>query len=170
MRVAVDTNVLLDQAKKDGAVLDALAVIRRRSPDVEFVVTETVIGELAWAVEKEPETEKGRWALTALRCLQTWEYQDISASPVQRGYIGELARNLRSKGTIPDEEEHDAEIIAEAAILGCGILLTSDWHMLDAQEHPRFREVLRDAHAEGSGIVVARPVVVAKRFDQQGRR
>jgi len=46
--IAVDTNVLYDQALGDEDVLDALQVIRERLRDVRFVVTRTVIEELAW--------------------------------------------------------------------------------------------------------------------------
>ncbi len=36
---------------------------------------------------------------------------------------------LRSRGLLPREEVHDSLILAEAALLDCGILLTSDEHL-----------------------------------------
>ncbi len=47
MLIAVDTNVLLDQALGDEDVLDALNLIRERLQNARFIITPTVLQELA---------------------------------------------------------------------------------------------------------------------------
>ena len=53
MLLAVDTNVLLDQALENADVLDALEVIRERLDDARFIVTSTVLEELARLVASQ---------------------------------------------------------------------------------------------------------------------
>ena len=48
LRIAADTNVLLDLADDVEAVLDALAIIERRIPDTERLATPSVLDELAY--------------------------------------------------------------------------------------------------------------------------
>ena len=62
MLVAVDTNVLLDQAVNDADVIGSLSVIRKRLANVKLIITPTVLQELAWAVDnaEEEDTRKGR--------------------------------------------------------------------------------------------------------------
>jgi len=67
-------------------------------------------------------------------------------------------------GNTSDEEENDASIIAEAALIGCGILLTADSHLLDAQENPDFRQTLKDCEVEGEALVIARPLSLSCRL------
>ena len=51
MRIAADTNVLLDQALDDRFVTDALATIRRRLRGARVLVVPTVLHELALQLE-----------------------------------------------------------------------------------------------------------------------
>lgn len=67
--VAVDTNVLLDQALGDEDVLGALEVIRERLPGARFVVTTTVLEELAHQAEFGADSETREAAGGALDCL-----------------------------------------------------------------------------------------------------
>ena len=50
-RLAVDTNVLLDIAGEVDDVLDAVNVIDDRLPDVERLVTPSVLDELAYLAD-----------------------------------------------------------------------------------------------------------------------
>ena len=50
-RLAVDTNVLLDIAGEVDDVLDAVNVIDGRLPDVERLVTPSVLDELAYLAD-----------------------------------------------------------------------------------------------------------------------
>ena len=162
MLVAVDTNVLLDQAIGDGEVIEALGIIQKRLKDVRFVVTPTVLHELAWAVDNADEPETREAALQALSHLQEWGYQPLNVIPVGRGIVEQIGLKLRTLGIVPEEEQNDASIIAEAALIDCKILLSSDWHLLEAQENPDFRQTLRDFDV--ADVVIARPITIVTKF------
>jgi len=49
--------------------------------------------------------------------------------PVGQGIVESVSRRLRAAGLPPEEEVHDSLILAEAALLGCAVLLTSDAHL-----------------------------------------
>ncbi|MFZ1220446.1 MAG: PIN domain-containing protein [Chthoniobacterales bacterium] len=164
MLVAVDTNVLIDQALDDANVIGALATIQKRLENVKLIVTPTVLHELAWAVDHSDEPEVRNAALRALEHLQEWGYQPLNVIPVGHGIVEQISLKIRMVGILPDEEENDASIIAEAALIGCGILLTADSHLLDAQEKPDFRQTLKDCDVEGEALVIARPVTIVTKF------
>jgi predicted nucleic acid-binding protein len=161
--VAVDTNVLLDQAVSNADVIDAIEVIRRRLRDVRFIVTPTVLHELAWAADHDDELGTQKAAVTALANLLEWGYEPLNVVPVGKGIVEQISLKLRMNGIIPDEEQNDASLIAEAALIGSELLLSSDSHLLEAQEHPNFRQTLEDFDVEGQ-IVIGRPVTIARKF------
>ncbi len=165
--IAVDTNVLLDRAAKEEDVLDALRIIQHRIPTAEFIVTSTVLEEPAWAVDNDDDPEVRHCALIAITSLGDWGYDAQDVVPVGKGVTEQIARKLRAKSIVPDEEENDATIIAESALLGCAMLLSSDSHMLDAQGHPLFRAVLEDSDVEGDEMVIAKPRTIAAKFDKR---
>ena len=68
MFVAVDTNVLIEQADENENVLDALDAIRRKIKDAAFIVTPTVIEELGeiYQTRTGVESELAYKALTSL--------------------------------------------------------------------------------------------------------
>jgi len=162
--VAVDTNVLIDQALGDRDVVGALAIIRKRLPRSSFIVPPTVLEELAWAADHAPEQEIKDACLHALRQLTNWNYQPLNVIPVGHGIVEQISFKLRTSGILPEDEENDASIIAEAALLGCVILLSSDRHFIDAQEHPDFRQLLKDCEVDGDNIVIARPRIIVEKF------
>jgi predicted nucleic acid-binding protein len=163
--VAVDTNVLLDQALDDADVIDAIAVIRERLGDIRLIVTPTVLHELAWAADDADDPETREAALKALSKLQEWGYEPLNVVPVGNGIVEQISLKLRMRGIVPDEEQNDASIIAEAALIGAQILLSADSHLVEAQEHPALREALRDFDVEGS-IIIARPSTIARKFSR----
>ena len=71
------------------------------------------------------------------------------------------SRRKSARGLLPDEETHDALILAEAALLGCGILLTSDAHLrgLDFQ---RLTLLLQDFDV--AAPVIATPREIVRKF------
>lgn len=163
MLVAVDTNVLLDQAVNDAAVIGALSVIRKRLANVKLIITPTVLQELAWAVDHaDQDTRKA--ALEALTHLHEWGYEPLNVIPVGHGIVEQINLRLRLNGVVPDEEQNDASIIAEAALIGCGMLLSADSHLLDAQEHPDFRQTLEHFDVDSPGLVIARPTTIVEKF------
>ena len=163
MLVAVDTNVLLDQAVGDEDVIESLSIIQKRLKNVQLNVTPTVLHELAWAVDYADEPEN-QAALQALAHLHEWGYQPLNVIPVGHGIVEQISLKLRMVGIVPDEEQNDASIIAEAALIGCQILLSSDSHLLEAQGHDEFRQTLEDFDVEGANIVIARPATIVAKF------
>lgn len=163
MLVAVDTNVLLDQAVDDADVWDAITTIRERLKKETFLVLPTVLEELGIQMEKGSKAERAA-AEKALSCLKEWQYEPINVIAVGKGIAEQISFKLRSRGVLPDEEINDGFIIAEAAILGCGLLLSSDHHLLDAQENPALLEVLRDSDVDGDKLVIGSPRTIASRF------
>ena len=164
MLLAVDTNVLLDQALGNADVLDALEVIQDRLDDARFIVTSTVVEELSRLVFRGETTEGRKAAEIALRSLISWGYEPLNIIPVGKGIAEQISFKLRSRGIIPEEEQNDAAIIAEAALIGCTILLSSDGHLLDAQKHPRFYPLLEECSVEGDKLIIAKPREIVRRF------
>lgn len=168
MLVAVDTNVLLDQATGDGDVIEAIAVIRSKlGNSVRLIVTPTVLHELAWAADHDDDRETREAALKALGSLREWGYEPLNVVPVGNGIVEQISLRLRTAGILPEEEENDAAILAESALIGCGILLTADSHLIDAQEHADFRSTLEGFDVQDK-IVIARPRIIVQKFFRSG--
>lgn len=165
MLIAVDTNVLLDRATSDADVIDALQVIRERVKAARFVVTPTALQELAALYEKgEPEEKVA--AENALSNLLKWGFEPLNLIAAGHGIVEQIGLRFRLKGILPDEEVNDGLIIAEAALIGCQILLSADAHLLEAQEHPLFHRVLKDSETDGDQLVIATPRHIVKSYFQ----
>lgn len=164
MLIAVDANVLMDEEDQEPDVLDSLSVIKRRIPKAQFVVTETVLQELAWLAENA-EAPAAELATGALMHLLDRGYTPLAMSPIERGIAGEISLKLRIKEIIPHEEENDAALLAEAAMKGCEILLTSDKHLLDANEDiHKLWGILEASDTQTHQIVIARPRDLVRKF------
>ena len=130
MLIAVDTNIPIDLASDVEDVIDALAVIRRRTKAARLIASPTVNLELAYLSEFADEPDVKAAARRALRSLWSkWKIEPVNLVPVGHGIVEVIGAKLRSEGLLPAEETHDALILAEAALLGCGILLTNDAHL-----------------------------------------
>jgi predicted nucleic acid-binding protein len=135
IEIAVDTNILLDLADDNEAVIDALDTVRERIDGAQIIVLPTVIQELN-AITEEGETKREReLAFTALRNVLEWGFQPVNCVPVGHGITEETARRLRANGLIPEEEVNDSLIVAEAALLGVSILLSGDTHIKDIEQN-----------------------------------
>jgi len=127
--IAVDTNVPLDLADGKEHVLDALEVIRRRLKPSLILVTPTVFQELVFlASEVESEIERDH-AERAVRGLAAWNFELVNLEPFGHGIVELIAGRLQQTNLIPAEEYNDGLILAEAALLGCTVLLTGDAHL-----------------------------------------
>jgi predicted nucleic acid-binding protein len=127
--IAVDTNVALDLAEGKEHVLDALEVIRRRLKPSRFLVTPTVFQELVFlATESNAEVQRDH-AARAMHGLASWNIDLVNLVPVGHGIVEIIADMLQQTSLIPSEEYNDGLILAEAALLGCAILLTGDGHL-----------------------------------------
>ncbi|MDQ3623180.1 MAG: hypothetical protein M3463_11915 [Verrucomicrobiota bacterium] len=82
---------------------------------------------------------------------------------VAQGIVEQVALKLRVAGVLPEQEQNDSLIIAEAALIGCTLLLSSDNHLTEANEHPRLRVVLKECDVERD-FVIATPRRIAQQF------
>jgi len=127
--IAVDTNVPLDLADRKEHALDALSVIRRRLRPGRMLVTPTVFQELVYLAENS-DSQAGRdQAARALRGLVGWGLDLVNLVPVGHGIVERIADRFQESQLLPVEEYNDGLILAEAALLGCAILLTGDAHL-----------------------------------------
>ncbi len=67
-------------------------------------------------------------AVTALQSLTRWRFEPVNFLPVEYGITERIALKLRHAGLLPETEINDSFILAEAALLGCGLLVSSDEH------------------------------------------
>jgi predicted nucleic acid-binding protein len=161
--IAVDTNVLLDQAVGDADVLDALLTLTTRLKGTSFIVPPTVLEELGYQFVNGDDEQREAAEIALIR-MREWRYEPLNLAAYQKGIAEQISFKLRSLGPLPDEEENDGLIIAEAALLGCQLLLSSDHHMIEAQQHPRFRGVLEESEVDGDDIVIGSPRTIVRRF------
>jgi predicted nucleic acid-binding protein len=75
--------------------------------------------------------------------------------------VDTVAREVRSRGLLPDNEVHDSLILSEAALLECGLLLTSDEH-LRGVDHEHLTLVLNPF--ELVPPVIASPREIVRKF------
>jgi predicted nucleic acid-binding protein len=159
--IAADTNVLLDLALEVEAVVDALDTIRQRSPTARLVVPPTVLHELVLAM-RSGETERIRNAAhRALSELRTWGFEPLNLVPVEHGIVERIAGEIRHRDLIPAEELNDSLIVAEAALLGCRMLLSGDAH-LRGVDFQSLTLILKDLHV--AAPVIATPREIVRKF------
>jgi len=162
MLIAVDTNVPLDLAERVEDVVDALAVIRRRIKGVRLITPPTINLELAYLGQFADEETLKANAQTALRSLfSIWKLRPVNLIPAGHGIVAAIASKIRANRLLPDEEEHDAIILAESALLGCSILLTSDGH-LRGIDFQRLKLLLQDSHV--TAPIIATPREIVRKF------
>lgn len=71
LRLAADTNLLLDLADQDEDVLDAVAVIEQRLPEADWLVSPSVLGELAFLADSGDTPKLRQSATRAFQNLQS---------------------------------------------------------------------------------------------------
>lgn len=126
--VAVDANVLFDLADGLDDVVDAVSVIRERLRDARFLIPPTVQHELAnWALRGDGQ--KRAAARKAIRLGQSWRIVPVNLIAAGHGIAERIAERVREQGLIPEEEVNDSLVLAESALLGCSMLLSSDEHL-----------------------------------------
>ena len=160
--VAVDTNVLLDLADGKEIAWEAIDTVKRRLPGVQIVVPPTAIQELAAIVENGDTAKERELALTAARKLVSeWQFVPLNIIPVGHGITDRIASVLRAEGLLPEEEVNDSYIVAESALAGCRILLSSDTHVADI---PADKLALILAAADVETVLISRPRDIARKF------
>jgi predicted nucleic acid-binding protein len=162
LRLAADTNVLLDLTEEVESVLDTLAVLEGRLPESDIVVVPSVLEELAFLSDSGDSPRIRKTALRAITMLrQPGRFRPLLDLPVPPALVEEVAREVRFRKLLPEEEVHDSLILAETAFAGCGLLLTSDEH-LRAIDHEHLTLVLNPF--ELVPPVIATPSEIVKKF------
>jgi predicted nucleic acid-binding protein len=126
--IAVDANVLFDLADGLDDMVDAVAIIRGRVQDARLLMPPTVQQELAiWVLRGD--VEKRASARKAVQLSRSWSIIPASLIAVRHGIAERIAERVRGCGLLPEEEVNDSLLLAESALLGCSLLLTSDAHL-----------------------------------------
>src|SRR3954466_8697679 len=130
--VAVDTNILLRLAEAHEATLDAWQLIKRWLNPVQFLVSPTVLGELANQMLAGSSPLIRNIAQLALRQLRSqWHFQPVEFNGVQEVLSDNAAQKLRHSGLIPYQERNDALIVLTQPVLDCILLVSRDSHLLE---------------------------------------
>lgn len=127
--VAIDTNVALDFADGRDEVIDSLATIRKRIKDGTLCVPPTVALELAHAADFGETSDKRAAARKFLQQHRAWNFRLVHFILAGQPQVIRVAECLREQGLIPEQEVNDSLVLAESALLGCAMLLTSDEHL-----------------------------------------
>lgn len=80
---------------------------------------------------------------------------------MSHGITDRIAGELRSKDLLPDDEVNDSYIVAESALAGCKLLLSSDSHVVDI---PGDKLALILASADVEPILISSPRAIARKF------
>lgn len=159
MLVAVDTNVLMHLADGVSHVVEAVEVVQKRVRDCRMIATATVIQELAFkATRGETDQEREYAHRTLSETVPQFNITPCNLIPVSHGIVEIIGQKLRDKGLLPYEEKHDAFVLAEAALLGCGMLLTGDSD-LKAVSHEQLTMVLNEFDVKTPLIATPREIV-----------
>jgi predicted nucleic acid-binding protein len=162
MLIAVDTNVPLDLAAGVDDVTDAIDTIHQRIKAPRLVTPPTVNLELAFLSRFAKEQDVRAKAQVALQSLVSkWEIHPVNLVPVEHGIVATIGSRLRADNLLPEEEEHDALILAESGLLACSILLTSDAH-LRGIDFQRLKLLFQDFHV--TAPIIATPREIVKKF------
>jgi hypothetical protein len=132
--VAVDTNILFDLAQEVEVVIDCLETIAKRIPNSSIIVLPTVILELRKMAKSGDPKEQAIAAKALSSVLNPWGFVPVNFIPVGHGIVEQIGRKIRACGLIPEEEIHDSFIVAEAALYGATMLVSSDGHIKDVDQ------------------------------------
>ena len=162
MRLAADTNVLLDLADEVEHILDALAVIDERLPDAERLAPPSVLDELAYLADSGQTLQVRRSARRAIQQLRNRpRFRPVLELPFSPGKADILANEFRRARLLPEEEIHDGLILAETVLLDGDVLLTSDEH-LRSIDHQQLTWLLNQHDL--SAPVIATPREIVRKF------
>ena len=164
MLLAVDTNFLIHLAGGREVALDALEIMRERVEAGALVAGRTVLGELD-NIEENGSLLERKLAGEAIGKMRAWQITPQDLSSVGETVVRRIAAGLLETGLLPAEERNDALILAEAAFSGCGMLITSDTHLLEIDV--QCLRVLLQEHGVGVPLIIA-PVKIKRLFG--GRR
>ena len=123
-----------------------------------MLVTPTVFGEVTDLAFNAPIAADRACAQRALAGLGARGMAAVELSDMDEVFAESIAGRLLDEGIIPLEERNDAHIVAEAAVLGCQLLISSDGHVLHA-DRARLAAVLQAHRVDAVAIKSPRDIV-----------
>lgn len=160
--VSLDTNVLLDYAAGSEIVIDCIATIRKRIDNCTFVVLPTVILELVVLSENGSDNEIKLAGIALSNLESRWGFTPVNCLPVGHGIVQQIGRKIRAAKLLPEEEVNDSEVIAEAALFGATMLISSDSHIKDI-DYVALQIDLRK-NSDVTGPLIASPWKIVHEF------
>jgi hypothetical protein len=143
-------------------VLDTFALLDQRMPGNDVLIVPSVLDELAFLADSGDTDRLRRSALRALELVREQDrFRPLLELAYPQAMVDTVAREVRSRGLLPDNEVHDSLILSEAALLECGLLLTSDEH-LRGVDHEHLTLVLNPF--ELVPPVIASPREIVRKF------
>ena len=91
--------------------------------------------------------EVREYAAKAESSLLGWGMSIQTLTPVEHGIAAQIGSTIRNQGLLPVEERNDGLIIAEAALMQCDFLVSSDTHFM-GMDKALLSQILRDAHVK----------------------
>ena len=162
--VAVDANVVMDLGARSDAVTDALATIRRRLRSPRIVLTPTATLELMHIARFGDTAKERDLALSGMAAARQWRIVPVNLMPVDHGIVELIAGRIRSAELLPASEVNDSQLVAESALLGAQLLLSSDQH-LRSMDYTRLAAALQGYDL--ATPVIATPAEVVRKFFQR---
>ncbi len=156
--VAVDTNVLMHLADGVEQVIDAIQTIRKRIPGCRLIATATVIEELAHDADYGEPIRKSLANKVLSQTIREFKIEPWNLIPVGHGIVEIIGQKIRGAGLLPPDEKNDSFILAEAALLNCAILISSDSHLREIS-HEHLTVVLSQSDVRTPLIATPREVV-----------
>jgi hypothetical protein len=95
-----------------------------RPPRSPLIAVDTNV-PLDLADRGDEESDRDQ-AQLALRGLARWNLDVVNLVPAGHGIVERIADHLQEAQLLPVQEYNDGLILAEAALLGCAILLSGD--------------------------------------------
>jgi len=165
LRIAVDTNFLLDLALPKDVTHDALETMRERIKAAEIILPPTVVHEITYMATDGDHEMHARAIKVIPNIVHTWHLTPINGlSEMQEAVAEDIASDLRRKRVLPNAERNDTEILAEAAALGCSILVSADVDLHGADKATI--SLIVAAHNAGP-IVVSKPSEIVALFSRR---
>ena len=151
----------MDLARRGESTMDAIELIRKRFPGIAFLVLPTVIQELTYiALVGDTPKEQGD-AKHALGGIRAWGFHPINFIPAGHAITDSVATKIRAAGLLPTQEVNDSLFVAEAALAGCNIIVSSDRHIRDIDQ-PRLNQLLNESDV--SAVVISSPRKILREF------
>jgi hypothetical protein len=159
--VAVDANVVMDLGERSESVLDALATIRQRLRSARIVLTPTATLELMHIARFGDTASERDLALNGMAAAHQSRIVPVNLMPVGHGIVELIGRKLRSAELLPASEVNDSQLVAESALLGAQLLLSSDEHLRGMD----FSRLAIELHSfDLTTPVIATPAEVVRKF------